>query len=472
MESWYAEWLGKRGEAYSSLADAIELAIRDGHLPAGTQLPTHRGLANELGVAVSTVSRAYGEATRRGLIEGTAGRGTFVSADRNSMNANPNHEGLRPLEKLYLPFLQREDATNLSLNEPMPRGTGERLRPAMAELARSADLSFLAHYQPPQAEREHREAGVAWLQEMGVESSQEDIFAVSGSQTALMTLFLALARPGDAVLAEELTWPGAISVARLTGIRVGSVAIDHEGMIPEAFEKACRELRPRFVYTMPTLHNPTTATASRSRREDIVRIAREHSVWIVEDDAYGFLIEPRVTSYKELAGDITVYLTSLSKAISPALRIGYMSVPARLHRSLRAATRATTATVSPILLHVAAQTIRNGAAHEAIKFQSQVARERQALAAAILERPAPPTPSFHCWLKLPPDIRGSNFVASALARGVAVTPGDAFTVNPSQDAGGVRLCICAEPSEERLRQALNVIADLLVTDHADAIGIV
>jgi DNA-binding transcriptional MocR family regulator len=469
---WYSDWLGKRGEAYTSLADAIEQAIHNGHLPAGTQLPTHRGLAIELGVAVSTVSRAYGEATRRGLIEGTAGRGTFVRADRLGLDPNPNREGLRPLEKLYLPFLQREDAINLSLNEPMPVGAGERLRPALAELAKSADLSFLAHYQPPQGEQQHREAGVAWLREMGVDSSQEDVFAVSGSQTALITLFLALARPGDAALAEELTWPGAISVARLTGIRVASVAIDREGMIPEAFERACREHRPRFVYTMPTLHNPTTAIASRGRREDIIRIAREHSVWIVEDDAYGFLVEPRVTSYKELAADITVYLTSLSKAISPALRVGYMSVPARLHRPLRAATRATTATVSPILLQIAAQTIRSGAAHEAIAFQSRVARERQALAARILDRPVPAIPSFHWWLKLPSDIRNSTFVAAALARGVTVTPGEAFTLSPSQDPGGVRLCLCAEPSDERVQQALSMLADLLASDHADAIGIV
>src|SRR6185436_11591426 len=223
--------------------------------------------------------------------------------------------------------------------------------------AASANLDALARYQPPQGRPEHRAAGALWLRELGVEARAEDVFAVSGGQTALMTIFLALARPGDTVLTEELTWPGALSVGRLTGIRLKPVAIDGEGMIPEAFEAACAMWRPRFVYTMPTLHNPTTATASLVRRKEILAIARAHNVLIVEDDAYGFLIEPRATPYCQLARDITIYLTSLSKSIAPALRVGFMAVPPRLHKAMRAAMRATTAMVSPLLLELTTHVI-------------------------------------------------------------------------------------------------------------------
>src|SRR6185436_6510230 len=117
--------------------------------------------------------------------------------------------------------------------------------------AASANLDALARYQSPQGRPEHRAAGALWLREMGVEARAEDVFAVSGGQTALMTIFLALARPGDTVLTEELTWPGALSVGRLTGIRLAPVALDQEGLVPEAFDTACQTLRPRFVYTMP-----------------------------------------------------------------------------------------------------------------------------------------------------------------------------------------------------------------------------
>jgi DNA-binding transcriptional MocR family regulator len=474
---WYSDWQLRRGEVSTSLADALEQAIRSGRLPAGTRLPTHRDLSRRLGVAVSTVSRVYAEATRRGLIDGTVGRGTFVLPIAREHEPGSSRDGLRPLERLYLPLMQRGDAINLSLNEPLSVGTGEILRDALLAVAAKGNLGDLAHYQPPQGQLEHRQAGAAWLSELGVEATAEDVYAVSGGQTALMTIFLGLARPGDTVLTEELTWPGALSVGRLTGIRLVPVAIDHEGLVPDAFETACQAFRPRFLYTMPTLHNPTTATASLGRRQEIARIARTHNTMIVEDDAYGFLVEPRATSYWQLARDITVYLTSLSKSIAPALRVGFMAVPPRLHKVMRTAMRATTTMVSPVLLELTSHLINSGAGIRATELQTAAARQRQKLAASILGQGGPgqvgsaPT-SLHFWLRLPSDMRNAVFVADALANGVAVTPGDAFAVMPGQDPGGVRLCLCAEPSQARVEQALTTLARLLHVDHAAALPII
>jgi DNA-binding transcriptional MocR family regulator len=376
------------------------------------------------------------------------------------------------MDRLYLPLMQREDAINLSLNEPLTAGTDERLRSAIAALTAKHDLNDIAHYQPAQGQIAHRQAGAAWLKELGVEASAEDVYAVSGGQTALMTIFLGLARPGDTVLTEELTWPGALSAARLTGIRLKPVALDTEGMVSAAFEAACAAWHPRFVYTMPTLHNPTTATASIKRRKEISAIARAHNVLIVEDDAYGFLIEPRVTPYFELARDITVYLTSLSKSIAPALRVGFMAVPPRLHKAMRAAMRATTTMVSPILLELTSHMINSGAGREATKVQRKAAHRRQKMAAAILGSESSASTSMHYWLRLPSDMRNAVFVADALANGVAVTPGDAFTVTPGQDPGGVRICLCAEPDEARVKAALKTLAHLIHADHATALAIV
>src|SRR5215831_18389642 len=115
MNEWYADWLLRRGEVSSSLADTLEQAIRSGRLPAGSRLPTHRDLSKRLGVAVSTVTRAYAEATKRGLIDATVGRGTFVLEKAAGGGDAPAQESLRPMDRLYLPLMQREDAINLSL---------------------------------------------------------------------------------------------------------------------------------------------------------------------------------------------------------------------------------------------------------------------------------------------------------------------------------------------------------------------
>lgn len=472
MSDWFSDWQLRRGDVATSLADALEQAIRSGRLAAGAQLPTHRDLSKRIGVAVSTVSRAYAEATRRGLIGGTAGRGTFVLDPPGRGDGASSREGLRPLERLYLPLMQRADAINCSLNEPLPNGTGELLRSALTAVAAKVDLDDLAHYQPPQGRLDHRQAGALWLRGLGVEASPEDIYVVSGGQTALLTIFLGLARPGDTVLTEELTWPGAISVARLTGIRLAPVAMDDEGMLPAAFDAACRDHAPRFVYTMPTLHNPTTATASAGRRREILAIAREHGVLIVEDDAYGFLIEPRATAYCQLDRDMTVYLTSLSKSIAPSLRTGFMAVPTRLHRAMRSAMRATTTMISPILLDLTREMILSGAGEQAARAQIGATRRRQALAASIFGAESPAPTSLHYWLKLPPGTHNAAFVADALANGVAVTPGDAFTVVPGTDAGGVRVCLGAEPDVARLETALTILGRLLAADHSAGLPII
>src|SRR5262245_51903113 len=169
MSEWYSGWRVRRDDVATSLADTLEQAIRSGRLAPGAQLPTHRELSKRLGIAVSTVSRAYAEAARRSLIGGTVGRGTFVLPTEQASDIGSNREGLRPLERLYLPLMQREDAINLSLNEPLSDGTGELLRNALVALAAKKDLDDLAHYQPPQGELEYRIAGSHWLREFGVD---------------------------------------------------------------------------------------------------------------------------------------------------------------------------------------------------------------------------------------------------------------------------------------------------------------
>jgi DNA-binding transcriptional MocR family regulator len=134
--------------------------------------------------------------------------------------------------------------------------------------------------------------------------------------------------------------------------------------------------------------------------------------------------------------------------------------------------RATTVMVSPVLLEMATHMINSGAGKAATAFQTDTARRRQRLAVSILgPRGSAPT-SFHYWLRLPEEVHNAAFVADALARGVAVTHGDVFLVVPGQEAGGVRLCLCAEPDDARVEHALRTLAGLLDADHAGSISIV
>lgn len=154
------------------------------------------------------------------------------------------------------------------------------------------------------------------------------------------------------------------------------------------------------------------------------------------------------------------------------MRIGYVAARAALRRRLLATLRATTVMPSPLLSELAARMIRNGDGAERANFQAAAARRRQRLADRILGSANSVPVSLHRWLPLPPGLRTSDFVANALSHGVAVTPGDVFSVPLNVDPAGVRVCVCAEVDEKRLERALHVIADLLAVDRSSALPVV
>jgi DNA-binding transcriptional MocR family regulator len=120
-----------------------------------------------------------------------------------------------------------------------------------------------------------------------------------GTQNALFNLLVVLTKPGDVVLTEALTYPGIKAAAAHTGARLIGVPMDEAGILPDKLDAACRELAPKAIYLIPTIHNPTTATMPLSRREEVAKILRANDVLLLEDDAYG-LLEPKAVPLASL----------------------------------------------------------------------------------------------------------------------------------------------------------------------------
>ena len=194
---------------------------------------------------------------------------------------------------------------------------------------------------------------------------------------------------------------------------------------------------------------------------------------IVEDDAYGFLVQPRATAYWNIAPDISIYLTSMSKPVAPAMRIGYLAARAALRRRLRATLRATTVMPSPAPVRTERPHDPERGGGRAGQLPGRGRRPAPAARRPHPRQPASPAPtSLHRWLPLPPGLRTADFVGMAMSRGVAVTPGDVFAVAPGYDPGGVRVCVNAEPDEARFERALDVLADILATDRSGGLPVV
>ena len=435
------------GPLYREIVERLADDIRTGRLSEGARLPTMRDLAAALKVTVGTVNRAYGLAERRGLLVKRVGQGSFVSAGSIIEEVDDAGAG---------------DAVDLSLNRPAPVPLS--LRPTLNDIGRECEAQALLDYGPSQGRLHHREIISNWVEQRGVTAGAERIILTNGAQQALMVALGTLARPGDTVLVESLTYPGVKNLARLFGLRLLGLSLDEEGIKPDAFEAVCARHDARLLFCMPWAHNPTTRTLSAARREQLAAIAARAELILIEEDVYDHG-ERDLPALSALYPRRSIYIGSLSKIVAPGLRLGYMLAPATLIPDLVAVTQATSLMVSPVVAELACRWIADGAAAEIAGQRRQAAHSRQAVAAECLQGLAfeHDTDNTHLWLRLPPPWTGPDFCAKAAEHNVIVTPGEQFAVTPGADAAAIRLCLGAPNSINALRRGLAVVADLAMS---------
>ncbi|HLZ68221.1 MAG TPA: PLP-dependent aminotransferase family protein [Aliidongia sp.] len=448
MTIWQPDPARFTGPRYRAIAEALADDVREGRLRPGDRLPTHRDLAWHLKVTVGTVSRAYAEAERRGLIAGEVGRGTFIRG------AEPPMPSALPREP------ERSALVNLAQNHPMPGEETALFAETLREIANGHDVGELLRYQNHTGLPPAREAGAAWLSLTGADPTPERIVVTAGGQHCLATILGAYANPGDVVATEAMTYPGLKAACQLRQVRLEGIAVDAEGILPDAFAAACRQWPIRMLYLTPNISNPLAGTLSAERRKAIVETARRHDVLIVEDDVYGFLID-RPTPFAALAPERTFLVTSLSKSAAPGLRIGYILAPADRVDRLALAVRSTIWMVPPLMVEIATRWITGGIAERLATAKRREAAHRQVLARRILGAAVLGEPNaYHLWLPLDERWRASEFVTEARRRGIAVTGANAFTVGRVASMNGVRVCLGSVADLGTLEAALGTIRDL------------
>lgn len=465
MAHWTPDLNAHQGPRYRAIADALADDIGSGRLPAGARLPTHRDLAYQLGVTVGTVTRAYTEAERRGLIGGEVGRGTFVLGARASQAADPFFSWAPATEPSIV---------NLTAVTPDHQMAIQALGPTLAAIAASGAAASLLQYAPHAGLASHRAAGAQWLaRQHRVAASADSVLLTTGAQNAMSVALAAVARPGDVVLTERLTNYGMKTLATLQGYHLEGIAIDEHGIVPDAFDSACRRLAPKALYLVPTMHNPTAAVMPQARRVEIAEIARRHGVTLVEDDVFGFLVDD-ARPIQAIAPDITLYVASLSKSVSAGLRIGYVVAPPTLLPRVEAAIRALQYSSSPLPSEVATRWIADGTADRIAEAQRADAAARQALARSILPASALSghPASQHLWMVLPEPWRRDDFISEAQRHGVKVTGAEIFAVGRASAPHAVRLGLCQPHSREVLTHGLRSLAGVLANPESVTLSIV
>jgi DNA-binding transcriptional MocR family regulator len=442
---------------YARIVAALERDVRLGAVERGARLPPQRSLADHLNVSVGTVTKAYLEAERRGLVHAHVGRGTFVSDAGNQRTTGE---------------AARDRVVDLSLNVA-PHGAAARRLLSAQTGKRNSDLLDALAYSPAPGPDAHRRAAVAWLSRVAhFEPEWTRLLMTNGAQQAMSLVFGLLCRPKDTVLCEAATFFGMRRLAEHCDYTLHGIQMDDEGLRPEALERAVKATGAKVLYTMPTVQNPTSRTMSSGRREGIARVVRRHKLWVVEDDTYA-LFAPRTPKglypLASILPEHCFYLASISKSLSTGLRVGFLCCPAGPHfDALVKAVQATVYTPPSLGGVFFSRWVNDGSAFEiADEVKAEIER-RCSLAKTLLGnqiaseiRLAP-----HFWLPMP-ELEAERTAGRALRAGVAVTaPGPAI-LRPDL-ISGLRVCLGAASDMADLTLGLERLRSVLQFERSGA----
>jgi DNA-binding transcriptional MocR family regulator len=441
---WLPNLENRRGPVYRAIADAIDEGVLNGTLRAGTRLPPHRDLADHLGVTVTTVTRAYTEASRRGLTSGHVGRGTYIRG---------NEPDDRAAEAT--PF-------DLSINILMPDKEVANLQPRLFQRRVLPWMQILG-YVPAKGHLRHRQAMATWLSRGGFAVDPERLVLTAGAQHGLSVAFSALLKAGDTLLTEELTYGGVRVLAQQQRLKLRGVPMDAEGLRPDALEQACRTTRARTLYCMPRLQNPTSAVMSDRRRRQVAAIADKYRLTVIEDDVYGFL-SPEKSPLAASIPERTVFVTSLSKSLFPGMRLGCVVAPPDILERIVAAVWSTMIMASPIGADLLSGWIEDGTAARIAEWKRHEIAARQLMARRLLEGERLQTHpcSPHVWLQLPARWSSESFVSQLRGRGVVLNAATQFST-VEQPARAVRVCLGPPRTRGGLEQALAIVRQTLAS---------
>jgi 2-aminoadipate transaminase len=324
----------------------------------------------------------------------------------------------------------------------------------------------------PQGYRPLRDFLTAKLKrDAGIDCVADDILIVSGSLQALDLVNQTLLARGDTVIVERDTYQGALTRLTRLGVNAVGIPLDHEGMRMDALAAALADLRrrgitPKYIYTIPTVQNPTGTIMPEARRVELLKLSQEYGVPIFEDDCYADLIwdgrrPPALYAMSRNAG--VIHIGSFSKSIAPALRVGYIVAPwDALSRMLALKTDAGSGALEQMVLaeycapHFAAHVPKLTRGLRAKLDTLMEALNEQFGTSAEFEDPKG---GIFLWVKLPDHVDTLKLYQAALAAGVAINPGPEWSTDKAHAGSRLRLCF-ASPSHDQIRDGVAVLADV------------
>lgn len=461
-------------QIYHSILDSI----RSDLLEEDLQLPSVRELSKQLGVSLVTVVKAYQKLEHDGFITSVQGKGTFIR--KTKIEEAKKKEGTSSYDwqlsvQDYLPrsqfarFHQVPEKIHLSSSMIDPGLLPNRYLEQEIYRMFSENPKVLSQYGEIQGDKALRQAMVEYLQRIDVPTSPDNILVTSGSQQGIDLIARTFIGPGDVVVMEAPTYPGAIDVFRGRGAAILTVPVDSDGMRVDLLQNLCDKYKPKIIYTVPTFHNPTGVLMPTKRRRQILEIAKSTQCLVVEDDPWSEIYFDRKppATMKNLDKDgHVIYLKGLSKILAPGCRIGILAATGSIFKRLLAA-KANTDLGSPLLTQKAIiPFITSKRMMDHLKKLRTALKIRRDLVLKILSRHSPeevswfiPKGGLNLWLTLPSWINTDNLLIEAKKEQITFLPGSACYPT-EQENHHLRISF-SYMNEQQLEQGVTTICNIL-----------
>ena len=429
---------------YRQLIRQIRLQVDSGMLPAGTRLPASRDLARQLGISRISVVNAYTELRSGGELSAHAGRGTFVALHRDTVpdtssptrfrqTASRRAGSIREMMRLA----RKPGIINFSHGSPPKEFFPVRHMQDAINHVIERDGADALSYEVPEGYLPLRVAVRDYVRAIGIQCRHEDVLITGGAQQAIDLVLQSLMSDGETLVTADPTYLGIMDIAQARRVHIQGIPIDEEGIRIDALEQVLDQVRPRLIYVMPSFQNPTGHLMPMYRRRQLIRLAEQHRIPILEDEVYRefrFDGEPLPPLKALDESGIVIHTNAFTKMLLPGMRIGYLIAAGPYYERLVRVKQAADISTSGLNQRTIHLLLERGILAKQLERNRLELRRRRDAALAAAQRHFPPgsnwyTPQggLYLWVELPADgpSAGETFI-SAIQHDVAFATGSMF----------------------------------------------
>lgn len=435
---------------YRQLIRHIKLQIESGELPAGTRLPASRDLARRINVSRISVVNAYAELRAEGYLSAHAGRGTFVSRESNTApvdhgNGATSRRTETTVSQDYstrdlMRLARRPGVINFSHGAPAAEFFPlVQLRDAINAVL-DRDGSNALTYEVPEGYWPLRAEVRDYVSANGIQCSAENVLITGGAQQAIDLVVQSLVSEGDVIVTAAPTYIGILDIARTRRIQIHTLPMDQYGLRIDALQNYLMEHNPRLIYVMPSFQNPTGHVMPLHRRRQLLNLANEYNVPVVEDAVYHeFRFEGESLPPLKALDDtnIVIHVGGFTKMLLPGMRIGFLIATSSHYERLVRVKQSADISTSGLNQRAIHYMLQHGVLAQQLERNNRELRRRRdaALTAAEIYLPPGtrwnrPEGGLYLWVELPRSgPTATELFIAAVQQDVAFAIGNVFYPN-------------------------------------------